>query len=152
MRHESRSRKRKNDIGINIGSASILMIFVVLCLVSFAVLAIVSANADWKLTNRVTERTTAYYEACNTAERSLATLDAKLLTVYESAADSEEYFATVGQNKSYVIEISDLQSLQVTVSILYPKSEAGPFYEITTWQVMNVGELEGDEGGVVIEE
>ena len=39
---------------MNIGSASILLVFVILCLVSFAVLSIVSANADSKLSNPCT--------------------------------------------------------------------------------------------------
>ena len=60
---------------MNIGSASILLVFVILCLVSFAVLSIVSANADSKLSARVLERTTAYYAACNQAEQSLAGMD-----------------------------------------------------------------------------
>ena len=61
---------------MNIGSASILLVFVILCLVSFAVLSIVSANADSKLSARVLERTTAYYAACNQAEEQIASLDA----------------------------------------------------------------------------
>ena len=56
---------KKKQFGMNIGSASILLVFVILCLVSFAVLSIVSANADSKLSARVLERTTAYYAACN---------------------------------------------------------------------------------------
>lgn len=56
---------KKKQFGMNIGSASILLVFVILCLVSFAVLSIVSANADSRLSTRVLERTTAYYDACN---------------------------------------------------------------------------------------
>lgn len=63
---------KKKQFGMNIGSASILLVFVILCLVSFAVLSIVSANADSRLSTRVLERTTAYYDACNQAEQSLA--------------------------------------------------------------------------------
>ena len=58
---------KKKQFGMNIGSASILLVFVILCLVSFAVLSIVSANADSRLSTRVLERTTAYYDACNQA-------------------------------------------------------------------------------------
>lgn len=65
---------------MNIGSASILLVFVILCLVSFAVLSIVSANADSRLSTRVLERTTAYYDACNQAEQSLAGMDNTLLS------------------------------------------------------------------------
>ena len=70
---------------MNIGSASILLVFVILCLVSFAVLSIVSANADSKLSARVLERTTAYYAACNQAEQSLAGMDKTLQRMYASS-------------------------------------------------------------------
>ena len=126
---------------MNIGSASILLVFVILCLVSFAVLSIVSANADSKLSSRVLERTTAYYTACNQAEQSLAGMDKTLQRMYESCDSEEAYFASVGHGKSYVIPISDLQSLQVTIEILYPRSAEDTFYQITAWQVLNTEEL-----------
>lgn len=122
---------------MNIGSASILLVFVILCLVSFAVLSIVSANADSKLSSRVLERTTAYYDACNQAEQSLAGIDKILQRIYASSESEEAYFASVGHGKSYVIPISDLQSLQVTIEILYPLSADDTFYRITAWQVLN---------------
>jgi hypothetical protein len=37
---------KKKQFGMNIGSASILLVFVILCLVSFAVLSIVSSSAN----------------------------------------------------------------------------------------------------------
>ena len=124
---------RKKQFGMNIGSASILLVFVILCLVSFAVLSIVSANADSKLSARVLERTTAYYAACNQAEQSLAGMDKTLQRMY-SSSDSEEAY--------YVIPISDLQTLQVTIEILYPESDEDTFYRITAWQVLNTEELQ----------
>ena len=132
---------KKKQFGMNIGSASILLLFVILCLVSFAVLSIVSANADNKLSTRVLERTTAYYAACNQAEQSLAGMDKTLRRVYESSDSEESYFNSVGHGKSYVIPISDLQSLQVTIEILYPGTAEDSFYQITAWQVLNTNEL-----------
>lgn len=128
---------KKKQFGMNIGSALILLVFVILCLVSFAVLSIVSANADSKLSSRVLERTTAYYDACNQAEQSLAGIDKILQRIYASSESEEAYFASVGHGKSYVIPISDLQSLQVTIEILYPLSADDTFYRITAWQVLN---------------
>lgn len=134
---------------MNIGSASILLVFVILCLVSFAVLSIVSANADSKLSARVLERTTAYYAACNQAEQSLAGMDKTLQRMYASSDSEEAYFVAVGHGKSYVIPIksyvipiSDLQTLQVTIEILYPESDEDTFYRITAWQVLNTEELQ----------
>ena len=137
-----RNSSKKKQFGMNIGSASILLVFVILCLVSFAVLSIVSANADSKLSTRVLERTTAYYTACNQAEQSLAGMDHTLRRIYESSDSEEAYFASVGHGKSYVIPISDLQSLQVTIEILYPGTAEDSFYKITAWQVLNTHELQ----------
>lgn len=137
-----RNSSKKKQFGMNIGSASILLVFVILCLVSFAVLSIVSANADSKLSTRVLERTTAYYTACNQAEQSLAGMDHTLRRIYESSDSEETYFASVGHGKSYVIPISDLQSLQVTIEILYPGTAEDSFYKITAWQVLNTDEMQ----------
>lgn len=128
--------KKKHSFGINIGSASILLIFVLLCLISFAALSIVSANADSKLTAKVLERTNAYYEACNEAETSLAEIDKTLIRVYLASESADDYFASVGHSKSFNIAISELQTLVVQIEILYPTRDEDTFYRITKWQVV----------------
>lgn len=128
--------QKKNIFSLNIGSASILLIFVILSLISFAMLSIVSANADNKLTQKILERTSAYYDACNNAEAALAGVDSTLQSIYASTTDADAYFQNVGHNKSYVIPISDLQTLQVTIEILYPEEADDTFYRITNWQVI----------------
>lgn len=141
MTDNHNSRKKKLTLGLNIGSSSILLIFVLLCLISFATLSIISAKADSKLSRKVLDRTSAYYNACNEAERALAGVDSTLAEVYADSADIEDYFNTVGHNKSYTISISDLQTLQVTIEILYPETDEEPFYSITSWQVLTTGEI-----------
>ena len=137
-----RTSHKQPFVGMNIGSASILLIFVILCLVSFATLSIVSANADSRLSEKVLERTSAYYKACNEAERNLAGVDKTLQEIYQTSENEAAYFATVGHNKSYVIPVSDLQTLQVTIEILYPLHEEDTFYRITSWQVLTMGSIE----------
>lgn len=116
----------KKNYGVNIGSSSILMIFVLLCLVSFATLSIVSANADYKLSQKVTYRTHSYYEACNRAERYLADLDTKLIECYRTAASENEYYDSMERSVLYETDISDVQMLQVSVDILYPETGGEP--------------------------
>ena len=135
---------KKQEFKLNIGTASLLLVFIVLCLVTFATLSIVSSNADYKLSKKVAERTTAYYEACNKAQDSIAALDNTLRKMYTSSADETSYFQTVGKNKSFAVPISDIQTLSVTVDILYPSWADGAFYEIKAWQVLTTGELEYD--------
>lgn len=126
---------KQKKYGVNIGSSSILLIFVLLCLVSFAALSIVSANADAKLNRKVVERTTSYYEACNKAQTSLAEIDQTLHDLYLSGVDETAYFAQAGHAASYSLPLSDTQSLDVDVEILYPQNAGDGFYRITSWKV-----------------
>ena len=133
---------KKQEFKLNIGTASLLLVFIVLCLVTFATLSIVSSNADYKLSKKVAERTTAYYEACNTAQDNLAALDTTLRKMYADCTDEATYYQTVGKSKSFAVAISDIQTLSVTVDILYPKAPTDAFYTIRAWQVLTTGELE----------
>lgn len=142
MKNNAEHSQKKGSFGLNVGFSSILLIFVILSLVSFATLSIISANADSRLTRKVLERTEAYYDACNKAEEALASVDSTLTGIYLQSDGEAQYFATVGHNKSYVIAISELQTLQVNIEILYPESEEDTFYRITSWQVVNTGEIE----------
>lgn len=144
-------KKSGPEFHINVGSSSILLIFVILCLVSFATLSIVSANADAKLSGKVVERTTAYYEACNKAQTDIASMDDTLKAVYADSFDEDEYFMAVGHKKTYIFPISALQTLSVSLDILYPEQAGEPFYRITSWQVIsNSSALEEEEDSVLL--
>ena len=60
---------------LHAGTASILLVFVTLCLVSFAVLTLVNANADMRLSERIAERTSTYYAAVSEAQRFIEAND-----------------------------------------------------------------------------
>lgn len=143
-------KKSGPEFHVNVGSSSILLIFVILCLISFATLSIVSANADAKLSRRVAERTAAYYEACNQAQEDIASIDRTLAAVYADSFDEDEYFMAVGHKKTYLVAISDLQTLSVTLDILYPRQEGDPFYSITSWQVITDASDAEDEDSVLL--
>ena len=137
--------------GVNIGSSSILVIFVIVCLVCFAALSIVSANSDYRLTQKMAGRESRYYEACNNAYQALADIDATLDTLYQSGISEEEYYAQAGQQKSYAYPVSDIQSLRVTIRILYPENDRSPLYEIEEWRIVTTGTLNYDESLPVIQ-
>lgn len=140
------SNGKKTFSGISfsngIGSSSLLVTFIILCLVSFATLSIVSANADYKLSGKVLERTTAYYEASGQAEVRLSALQQTLEEAYASCDSEEAYFAQTGHEASWQFPISDLQTLDVRVEILYPSEQGDPFYRILSWQVTLTGNYE----------
>ena len=69
---------KKRPISFSIGTSSILMAFVLLCLVTFAALSYASSSADERLSATLRDRVTAYYQATDKAERWLAEVDASL--------------------------------------------------------------------------
>lgn len=146
MNRPKKSHYKSPSLTFNggIGSSSILVIFVILCLVSFAALSIVSANADYKLSTKISARTTAYYAAVNQLEYELAQLDVLLQQTYENSSSITDYFDTVGEETSFLIPVSDLQSLEVTVQILYPDSPEDSFYQILSRKILTTKELDYD--------
>ncbi|MBR5970558.1 MAG: hypothetical protein IK016_09480 [Lachnospiraceae bacterium] len=61
--------RQRRGYQLHVGTASILLVFLTLCLSSFAVLTLVNANADKRLSDKLAARTKAYYEAVSEAER-----------------------------------------------------------------------------------
>ena len=53
----------KSSKGVGVGSASIIVIFVLLCLACFGVLSFVSARADLRLATQTAQSVKSYYEA-----------------------------------------------------------------------------------------
>lgn len=139
-----RERKR-NEFSLNVGTSSILFIFVILCLISFAVLALASAMSDKRLSERVADNTTAYYEACNEAERMLADTDTALKAVYDTGISRTGYYEKTGKKMTFSVPVTDMQTLNVEIKILYPENEGDTFYEIEKWQVETTGEFEIDD-------
>lgn len=144
MRTTSPSGAKRLSFSTGIGSSTILVIFVILCLVSFATLSIVSANADYKLSKKMLDRTTTYYQACNEVEISLAELDRTLVSAYQSSSDETEYFKQTGHTTTISVPLSELQTLEVAVNIDYPISDDDKFYHITSWQVVITDDMEYD--------
>lgn len=138
MLPKSKSNVSSSEFNINPGLTSILLIFAVLCLVSFAVLTYVSANSDKKLNDKVLSRTTEYYKACNTAQGVISQIDNELEALYRSCSGSEDYFEEAGTYRSFFVEVNDTQNLYVTIDILYPTDADSGFYSIKEWYVENI--------------
>lgn len=143
---------KKREFTMNIGLPSIMLIFVVLCLISFGVLSLVSANADRKLSQKVLDRSVAYYNACNLAEEKLCEIDTTLKNAYRENPDRDAYIAAISALPlTYTFEISDIQYLEVTLSYLYPSSPEEQFYLLQSWKVVTKDDLDYDTGLHLIE-
>lgn len=115
----------KNNTGLNTGSSSILVIFIVLCLTTLAVLSMVSASSDYKLSRKIADRTTDYYNAVNKAEEKLAATD---------------FNASKGSEIEYTVPVNDSQQLHVIVDV-----DDSASYTIKEWKVENTNAWQADD-------
>ena len=67
----------------NIGASSLLVIFLILCLVTFAILTLTSVKSDADFAEKLAHHKTNYYAACNTAESTLDKIDAVLADAWQ---------------------------------------------------------------------
>ena len=155
--------KKNGSAGLNVGGASIMMIFVLLCLTTFATLSVVSASADLNLTRKAVASSDKYYKADALAEQKLAEIDAQLQnhpsgvinpeTCLESAMqrirDHVEgvEFSLHGNGfaASYAIPIDENQELRASLFVT-ADSNLSLSWQRQSWQVYNTGEWDlGDD-------
>lgn len=153
---------KQNHGGALVGGALLLVVFIVLCLTTFAALSISSVRADGRMTARTGQAVAAYYAADALAEEKLAEIDRQLAKLaaecsalvaeqreaaYLSGAMSVsvEGVAAVNGALFYDIPLEDgRQSLFVEISPEWP-SEGGPRFTRTAWNVAYTAEWKGDE-------
>lgn len=125
----------------NIGTSTLLMILIVLCMTIFALLSLSTAISDHQAAVRAADHTTDYYNACNYAEAKLADIDAALQGFYTEASDFASYQEclrtyslahpdiTLNEGSEHMTlawqtPLSDTQALSVTLDILYPATDS----------------------------
>lgn len=150
----------------NIGASSLLVIFLILCLVTFAILTLTSAKSDADFAEKLAHHKTNYYAACNTAESTLDEIDAVLADAWQlsdtaavfteietqlTALDSREQlqlsmdFTQSEPTVSYAVAIDDKQNLCVTLTLAAAPAKGEAYYRISQWQVQSSGEWKGDQ-------
>ena len=67
--------KKKRLPITNIGTAILLMVFIVLCMITFSALSLSSAFRDAEMGQKAANRITEYYTASGKAEELLATAE-----------------------------------------------------------------------------
>lgn len=113
-------RKRASYPGIQIGTSYLLVIFVILCLVTFATLSLSSSKRDQTYSQQLAERETAYCEANAKAAQIMAQIDDAFAEKDPAFAIQQIDDVTVekdGDNLdiSYVVPVTDSQNLEVEI-------------------------------------
>ncbi|WP_408071606.1 hypothetical protein [Butyrivibrio sp. JL13D10] len=118
--------KRNPVYSTHIGAASVLLIFLVLSLISFAALTLVNSRADYVLSKKMYDRSVAYYKACHEANGFLAEND-ELIKKGLAKTDGEGLI-----KNSFTL--SEFQTLDVSIR---PSSNDNSVpYEIAGWKVV----------------
>lgn len=94
----------KRGIGLHVGSSSILVVFVLLCLTTFATLSMVSANADYRIMQKSADASDRYYRADTASEGLVARIDLVLQESYAASIDGESYRQVSQQRITGVLE------------------------------------------------
>jgi len=120
-------------MGLNIGSASIIMLFAVLCLTVLAALSLLSANSQYALSERSAEVTRAYYAAeVKAAEIYDVVKNGDLTKVSPVELDGETLY-------SYSVDIDKFQAIAVLLAI------KGGEAELRSWKIIEAGNWEPDD-------
>lgn len=140
---------------LNMGTSSLLVTFLILCIAIFATLSLSGAKSDHDFATSLAEQKQAYYEACSDSEEVLAQLDLALQSQASLCDNAQDYFdktlrsldneiknLNIEQNitgdtllLSWTIPFSESKSLYVSVSIPYTQTENNEhYYQILAWQ------------------
>lgn len=146
--------KRMNP---GVGAASILMIFVILCVTVFGILSFSSARSDWKLTQKNAESIQKYYAADAKAQELLRELDTRMiqLTLEHPSIDATTLAKELSKNPlrfialeetdtperlAATIPMGELQEIQLEVEL----SSSPPHYRVVRYQLTPSAEWSGD--------
>ena len=162
--------EKKQTGGMNVGTSSVLVAFVLLCLVTFAGLSFLSANSDYRLSLQTAEKTSEYYAASREADLRLSDLDSTLRELSQGASETsyyqavkDRYLGSMGYDYteeegryllSFTEPINNRQDLKVLLEVKYPSRDTDPFtiesYTVTvnqSWQDEIRNEI--DENGLM---
>lgn len=150
---------------INIGTSFMLVIFIILCMVIFAVLSFSGAMKDLSYSERNALRTTAYYTANNEAQRILAVIDS-VLSEY-STEEGPEMASAIKQQLTSALKDTAAAELtveplegteEISISFFVPIGDAEAIeavlltrlgqqksYTIATWKQVSTLEWTGSQ-------
>lgn len=144
----------------NFGFSTILLSFVMICVVTFSALSLVTAYSDYKLSQKVADKNQVYYEALERVYAKLVTLDNLLVECYQSSDSESDYYSMVMQelteygtlensSTEYILsfkeDIATDQYFSIKLTICYPTQNTDAFYEILEWKSVYEKEAPEDE-------
>ena len=128
--------------GIGVGSASIVLVFAVLCLTVFSLISLVVAGNNKALVDAEANLVMSYYEADALAEYIVAEIvDSDVIpdNVRGIEIISDFDFETGMNTANFICPVSDLKELFVCLAI------NGNSCDVLCWRMLDIGQWEIDE-------
>lgn len=156
--------KKHQTSFVNIGLSSLMIVFLVLCLTTFAILSLSSSKSDYSFSEKFAKHRSAYYDASSRAESVNAQIDEQMDVIWQTSP-KDAYIPTLLQTLadlkpdntdltvqtengihtiSYQVPMTDRQALSVVLQILDP-SRDDTYYKILSWQEISTVEWNGDQ-------
>lgn len=130
---------KKQRVGLGVGGSSLLMVFIIVCLTTFATLSLLSANSDYKLSAKTAQSVSDYYAADGRATERLQQIDALILSGQAEEIVRLGLAEQTIDGYTYSEAINNSQSLQVTLRMQNNRCT------VVGWQVENTGQWHGGE-------
>ena len=129
---------KNNDSFAGMGASSIIMIFVVLCLTTFGLLSMVSAQADLRLSRRECDTLESYYIADALTDAALRAVDDAIVEARREANGQDGFEALVSQKLSAIEYVEPNDGM--TAVILIPLEQESDRYLRTVVSILPYGE------------
>ena len=156
---------------IHMGAPSLLMIFLVLCLFTFALLSLSSAKNNRTLSQQSADRIQTYYQASSLAEEALDQIDTILSDAHTDcgaeSADTADYQTEVTEKLencsvdgvsaftvdftkgegtlTFQVPVSESQQLSVVLTLPAPSDCQDGYYRITQWTTETTDSWDGND-------
>ncbi len=148
----------KNNVqgGMPLGTSLLIVVFIILCLVTFATLSFVSSNADNELSISTGRYVNEYYYADALAQEELKKIDDSISSIIHNSINSTTFYneaktalssnyviksaSDIGLGEGLIIEYqTDINDNQNLVSTIHLKGySVGKLeYEIISWKTEN---------------
>lgn len=133
--------KQKKYPIVNLGTISLLTIFIILAMLTFATLTYMSARKDAKYNEQSMKSAIEYQTAVNTAYQEIAQIDQSLYTDFTVGT----FLASPDTTYPINVAVSEDSKLEILLTAKNPEQNNGSLYEITEFKKVNTKQFKQDD-------
>ncbi|ADL03907.1 hypothetical protein [Lacrimispora saccharolytica] len=145
--------KQERAYKANIGTPSLILIFIVMCLITFGMLSLSAAKSEWNLAERNAAAVTEYYRADGEGEAFYQMVSEQAEQVREISLDPEEQKQLLArslkgayhpEDETVTVQIPMERSQALSIELVL-QSEGREKIRISRWKVIQTEDYEIDD-------